>query len=183
MADAGVANTTGNNRGRNNRNNNNRRNNRNNNYEEAEPNENGNKEPGSKTWRVKFANSRKVRPIRKEGKCTPVGKRHKTRTKRQLHTNYPDEENVLHMVQSSQEASRVAKEVANLFANYNTHGDMLKALYAKPMNYRIKYLVHQKLQRNASNLVAFPIPAPAVNMSNVSFNDPRYNVTKDPLYQ
>ncbi len=79
----------------NNRNNNNNSNNSNTNYEEAEPYNNGNRPAGSKNWRLRFSNSRKVRPIGKEGRSKPVGARHKTRTRRVLHNAFPDEENVL----------------------------------------------------------------------------------------
>lgn len=158
MADAG-RNNGGNNRRNNNRNNSN-------NYEEAEPNANGNRPAGSKNWRVKFANSRKVRPINKNGKSKALGTKHKTRTRRVLAPHFPDEENVLEMIGKSSYASRVASEVGQLHAKHNTLEGMMQELEAKPMNHRIKPLVRTALYYKFYNL-AGPIPyTPAVANAN-----------------
>jgi hypothetical protein len=155
---------------------NNSRNNRNN-YEEAEPYNNGNRPAGSKNWRLRFSNSRKVRPINKNGRSRALGSRHKTRTRRLLHNSFPDEENVLNMVGTSAHASRVAHESAALHAKHNTVQQMIQELDAMPMNKRIKNRVRHNLQRKFYNLTgpmpqrlppahmyrghAFPPPSPA----------------------
>jgi hypothetical protein len=159
MADAGR------NNGGNNRRNNNR-NNRNNNYEEAEPNANGNRPAGSKNWRIKFANSRKVRTINKNGKSKALGTKHKTRTRRVLAPHFPDEENVLNMVGKSTYASRVASEVGQLHAKHNTLEGMMKELEEKPINHRIKSLVRTALYYKFYNLTGPPTPTAAVGNAN-----------------
>jgi hypothetical protein len=167
MADAG-RNNGGNNRRNNNRNNrNNNRNNRNNNnYEEAEPNANGNRPAGSKNWRIKFANSRKVRLINKNGKSKALGTKHKTRTRRVLADHFPDEENVLNMIGKSSYASRVASEVGQLHAKHNTLEGMMGELEAKPMNHRIKSLVRTALYYKFYNLTGPPTHTAAVGNAN-----------------
>ena len=145
----------------NNRNNNNNSNNSNTNYEEAEPYNNGNRPAGSKNWRLRFSNSRKVRPIGKEGRSKPVGARHKTRTRRVLHNAFPDEENVLNMIGKSAHASRVAHESAALHAKHNTVQAMIQELETMPMNKRIKNRVRYNLQRKFYNLTGpMPLPLP-----------------------
>ena len=142
------------------RNNNRGNNNRNNNYEEAEPYNNGNRPAGSKNWRVQFRNSRRVRPINKEGRSKPLGNKHKTRTRRKLGNQFPDEVNVLNMVQKSSYASRVASEIAQLHANHDTLEEMMQDLEAKPMNARIKSLVRTALYYKFYNLTGPPKPKP-----------------------
>jgi hypothetical protein len=155
------------------RRNNNRGNNRGNNnygsnYEEAEPNQNRNR-PGNRNWRLRFANSRKVHPIGKNGRSRPVGIRHKTRSRRVLGPNFPDENNVLSMIGKSSHASRVASESAQLHANYKSLDEMLQALEQKPINRRIKNSVRANLQQKFYNLtdpfykLTAPIPPPAAS--------------------
>ncbi len=154
-----MADNTNSRRNRNNsrRNNSRRNNNRNNNYEEAEPYNNGNRPAGSKNWRLRFSNSRKVRPINKKGHSIPVGTLHKTRTRRVLHNAFPDEENVLNMIGKSAHASRVAHESAALHVKHNTAQAMIQELETMPMNKRIKNRVRHNLQRKFYNLTG-PMP-------------------------
>lgn len=178
MADAGHNNR--------NKNRNNNRNNNHANYEEAEPNINNTRPPGSKNWRVKFANTRKVRPINKNGKSVTLGTKHKTRTKRVLASHFPDEENVLTMVGKSSYASRVASESAQLHAKHNTLVGMLRELELKPMNNRIKHLVRANLHRKYYNLANAAPPVPALPKQlryNMLTTNANYNVSKDPLYE
>jgi hypothetical protein len=171
MADSRDA-SRNNGRRNNNRSNNNRnRNNHNNTYEEADPYNNGNRPAGSKNWRVQFRNSRKVRPVNKEGRSKPLGNKHKTRTRRKLGNHFPDEMNVLNMISKSSYASRVASETAALHAKHNTLADMLRELEAKPMNYRIKSLIRTNLQRKFYNLTG---PMPQRLPPRVPYRPPMY---------
>ena len=132
---------------------NNRRNNRNvyTNSEE-EMTTNTNLPRNSRNRRVKFSKTRRIRRIKKANRARPVGNRAKTRTKGVYHNEFPDEENVLAMIQSSSWNSRIASESARIFANHETLEDMLRALNAKPMNRRVKERVRATLQRKFHNL-------------------------------
>lgn len=145
---------------RNNRNNGNNGNNRNtqyNKYVEAEPYMNGNR-PANKNWRLRFANTRTVRPINKVGLSKALETRHKTRTRRHLQPHFPDETNLLSINQKSSYASRVASESARLHAEHATVQEMLSALNARPMNARVKEGVRKTLRRKFYNLTG-PMPA------------------------
>jgi hypothetical protein len=132
---------------------NNRRNNRNvyTNSEE-EMTTNTNLPRNSRNRRVKFSKTRHIRCIKKANRARPVGNRAKTRTKGVYHNEFPDEENVLAMIQSSSWNSRIASESARIFANHETFEDMLRALNAKPMNRHVKERVRETLERKFHNL-------------------------------
>jgi hypothetical protein len=101
---------------------------------------------------VKFSKTRRIRPIKKANRARPVGNRAKTRAKGVYHNEFPDEENVLAMIQSSSWNSRIASESARIFANHETLEDMLRALNAKPINRRVKERVRETLERKFHNL-------------------------------
>jgi hypothetical protein len=132
---------------------NNRRNNNRNVYTNTEEEMTNTDLPrNSRNRRVKFSKTRRIRRIKKANRARPVGNRAKTRTKGVYHNEFPDEENVLAMIQSSSWNSRIASESAQLFAAHETLEDMLRALNAKPMNRRVKERVRANLQRKFHNL-------------------------------
>lgn len=135
--------------------NNNRRNNNNNRsvYSNSEEEmTNTNLPRNTRNRRVKFSNTRRIRRIKKANRARPVGNRSKTRTREQHHAEFPDEENVLAMIQSSSWNSRIASESARIFANHETLEDMLRALNARPINARVKQKVRANLERKFYNL-------------------------------
>ena len=136
--------------------NNNRRNNNNNrsvySNSEEEMTTNINLPRNTRNRRVKFSNTRRIRRIKKVKGATPVGHRSKSRTREQHHAEFPDEENVLAMIQSSSWNSRIASESARIFANHETLEDMLRALNARPINRRVKERVRANLERKFYNL-------------------------------
>ena len=119
---------------------------------EEEMTTNTNLPRNTRNRRVKFSKTRNIRRIKKANRARPVGNRAKTRTKGVYHNEFPDEENVLAIIQSSSWNSRIASESAQLFAAHETLDDMLRALNARPMNRRVKERVRETLERKFHNL-------------------------------
>lgn len=119
---------------------------------EEEMTTNTNLPRNTRNHRVKFSKTRRIRRIKKANRARPVGNASKTRRRGIYHAEFPDEENVLAMVQSSSWNGRIASESARIFAAHETLEDMLRALNAKPMNRRVKERVRETLQRKFHNL-------------------------------
>ena len=119
---------------------------------EEEMTTNTNLPRNTRNRRVKFSKTRRIRRIKKANRARPVGNASKTRRRGVYHNEFPDEENVLAMIQASSWNSRIASESARIFANHETLEDMLRALNARPINRRVKERVRENLQRKFHNL-------------------------------